>query len=165
DNVRASLGVGSALVQQGDFEKGLAALSKAAPLANTGTAFNRLGVAHTMAGQFPAAQDAFEKGRALAPDDLDIATNLALAAALGDDAAKAEALAREIAQSPSAEPRHRRNLVIVFGMIGRSSDEARSVAPSDLSSRELGVLLKHAAAIRAMSDPKARAKALGTMQS
>src|SRR5215472_9981646 len=127
DDSDALLGLGAALVQSGSVDEGLTDLAKAAPSVGTAAAYNRLGVAQMLVGQFANAQASFEKGRALAPDDLDIATNLALAEALGSEADKAAALAREIAQSPAAQDRHRRNLVIVLGIIGRSRDEARAV--------------------------------------
>jgi len=163
-NNDALLGLGAALVQHGSLDEGLADLAKAAPRVNTGAAYNRLGVAQIMVGQFADAQNTFEKGRAVAPNDLDIVTNLALAAALAGDADNATALVHEIVQSPAAEERHRRNVVLVLGLIGRSRDEARAAAPPELSQHEITVLLKRAEAIRAMSDPKARAKALGMMK-
>jgi Flp pilus assembly protein TadD len=164
DNADAQLGLGAALAQQGTPEKGLPALIKAAPRVDTGAAYNRLGVVQTMLGRFADAEASFDKGRAIAPDDLDIATNLALAAALAGETDKAAGLADEIAQSAAAESRHRRNLVIVLGLIGRSGAEARAVAPRELSQRELDALLSRAGSIRGIADPKVRAKALGTMR-
>jgi Flp pilus assembly protein TadD len=160
----AQLGLGTALVQQGSLERGLAALIKAAPLVNTGAAYNRLGVAQTMAGRFPEAEATFLKGRKVAPDDLDIATNLALAAALAGDPETAASLANEIANSLDVKPIHRRNLVIVLGVIGKSMGDARAVAPADLSQSDLQALFTRAESIRRTTDPKARAHILGTMQ-
>src|SRR5215469_13640486 len=65
DNNDALLGLGAALVQGGSLDEGLADLTKAAPRVDTGAAYNRLGVAQMMAGQFANAQGSFEKGRAL----------------------------------------------------------------------------------------------------
>jgi Flp pilus assembly protein TadD len=160
----ALLGLGTALTRQGAAEKGLAALAKAAPHVNTGAAYNRLGVAQTMAGQFSDAQATFEKALAIQSDDLDIATNLALAAALADESQRAAEMTHKIAQSPAVQPVHRRNLVIVLGIIGRSADEARAVAPADLSQGEFEKLFGRATAIRRIADPKTRARVLGTMQ-
>jgi Flp pilus assembly protein TadD len=160
----ALLGLGTALTRQGAAEKGLAALAKAAPHVNTGAAYNRLGVAQTIAGRFSDAQTTFEKALAAQPDDLDIATNLALAAALAGQSERAAELTDEIAQSPSVRPVHRRNLVIVLGIIGRTAGDARTVAPPDLSQGEFEQLFGRAASIRRIADPKARARALGTMQ-
>ena len=70
DDADALLGLGTAYARQGAVEKGLVALTKAAPHVNTGAAYNRLGVAQTIAGQFSEAQATFEKGLAVAPDDI-----------------------------------------------------------------------------------------------
>jgi Flp pilus assembly protein TadD len=164
DDAETQLGLGTALTQRGDLENGLAALAKAAPLVNTSTAYNRLGVAQTMAGKFAEAQETFEKGLGVSPGDIDITTNLALAAALAGNVDKAATLTDQVATSPAARPVHRRNLVLVLGMIGRSSHDARAVAPDGLSQSEFNTLFGRAASIRGITDPVARAHALGTMQ-
>jgi Flp pilus assembly protein TadD len=164
DNADALLGLGTALTRQGAAEKGLAALAKAAPHVNTSAAYNRLGVAQTIAGHFSDAQATFEKALAIRSDDLDIATNLALAAALAGQSEKAAELTDRIARSPAVQPLHRRNLVIVLGIIGRSADDARTVAPADISQGEFEKLFGRAASIRRIADPKTRARVLGTMQ-
>ena len=162
DNPDALLELGSALVKTGDADGAVVALAKAAPIVNTMTAYNRLGVAQTLTGLFAQAHQSFDAASALAPDDLDIRTNLALAAALDGQEAKAIDATRAVVTAPGAEARHRRNLVIVFGLLGRP-DEGRAAAPNQLSADEVKNLLTHATAIRAISDAKARAKALGTI--
>jgi Flp pilus assembly protein TadD len=164
DDADAQLGLGAALMQHGDLQNGLAALAKAAPLVNTGAAYNRLGVAQTMAGKFAEAQDTFEKGLGVSPGDVDITTNLALAAALAGNIDKAATLANEVATSPAANAAHRRNLVLVLGMIGKNSHDARAVAPDGLSQPQFNALFGRATSIRSITDPVARAHALGTMQ-
>jgi Flp pilus assembly protein TadD len=164
DNAEAQLGLGTALVHQGAVQKGLAALVKAAPLVNTAAAYNRLGVAQTMSGQFPEAEATFEKALSTDPEDVDIATNFALAAALAGNSSRAAELADAIAKRRGVKAIHRRNLVIVLGIIGKSSQEARNIAPVDLSQSEFDALYSRAASIRHITDPKARARALGTMQ-
>ncbi|MBO0736943.1 MAG: tetratricopeptide repeat protein [Alphaproteobacteria bacterium] len=164
NNGEAQLGLGAVLVQRGSLESGLAALAKAAPLVNTGAAYNRLGVALTMAGRFSEAQQTFERGLGLAPDDIDITTNLALAAALAEESDKAASLVNKIATSPAAKPLHRRNLVIVLGIIGSSPRDARAVAPDDLSQSAFNALFGRAASIRHITNPVTRAHALGTIQ-
>ncbi len=163
DNADAQLGLGTVLVQRGAIRKGLPALVKAAQLLNTGAAYNRLGVAQTMAGEFSEAQAAFKKGLSVQPDDLDIVTNLALAAALAGESEKAAALTDQIRSSPAVRPVHQRNLVVVYGIIGRSARDARAVAPDGLSQADFEALLGRATSIRNLTDPKARARALGTM--
>jgi Flp pilus assembly protein TadD len=164
EDADALLGLGTALTRRGAAEKGLAPLAKAAPRVNTGAAYNRLAVAQTIAGQFSDAQATFEKALARQPDDLDIATNLALAAALAGNSERAAELTDKIAQSPTVQPVHRRNLVIVLGIIGRSADDARTVAPPDLADGEFEKLFGRAASIRRIANPKVRARVLGTMQ-
>jgi len=164
DNPDALLGLGSALVKAGDADGAVVALAKVAPIVNTMTAYNRLGVAQTLTGQFAQAHQSFDAASALAPDDLDIRTNLALAAALDGQETKAIDATRAVVTSPGAEARHRRNLMIVYGLLGRA-DEGRAAAPKGLSANEAKKLLARATAIRAISDARARAKALGTIMS
>ena len=134
DNPDALLGLGSALVKAGDPDGAVVALAKAAPIINTMTAYNRLGVAQTQTGQFAQAHQSFDAASALAPDDLDIRINLALAAALEGQETKAIDVARTVVTSPGAEARHRRNLMIVYGLLGLV-DEGRAAAPTRARSR------------------------------
>jgi len=164
DNAEAQLGLGTALVRKGEVKEGIVALEKAAPVVATGAAYNRLGVAQTMAGEFSQAQESYERGLSIAPEDIDIATNLAIAAALGQDTEKAGKVAAQIAVSPGATAVHRRNLVIVYGIIGRTSEEARAVAPGNLKPTEFSKLFDRAAAISKITDPAQRAQAVGTIQ-
>ena len=164
DNPDALLGLGSGLVKAGDAEGAVVALAKLAPIIKTMAAYNRLGLAQTLTGQFAQAHQSFEAASALAPDDLDIRTNLALAAALDGQENKAIDVARAVVTSPGAQARHRRNLMIVYGLLGLV-DEGRASAPKGLSASEVKKLLARATAIRAISDAKARAKALGTIVS
>ena len=164
DDAEAELGLGGALVKKGDYEGGLKALAKAAPVVKTGAAYNRLGVAQTLTGRLHDAEASFESARELAPDDLDISTNLALAAALAGEDQKAITLMQSVVQSAGAEPRHQRNLVIIYSLFGRI-DEARAAAPQDLSPQDLQKLIERAKSIRAINDARARARALGTISS
>ena len=69
DNPDALLGLGSALVKAGDPDGAVVPLAKVAPIVNTMTAYNRLGVAQTLAGQFSQAHQSFDAASALAPDE------------------------------------------------------------------------------------------------
>ena len=164
DNPDALLGLGSAQLKAGDAEAAVVVLAKVAPIIKTMAAYNRLGLAQTLTGQFAQAHESFDAASALAPDDLDIRTNLALAAALEGQETKAIDVARSVVASPGAQPRHRRNLMIVYGLLGLV-DEGRATAPKGLSANEAKKLLARATAIRAISDAKARAKALGMIMS
>jgi Flp pilus assembly protein TadD len=162
DNGGALLGLGTALVKTGDIDAAVPLLTKAAPLVNTMSAYNRLGVAQTLTGNFADAQASFEVARSLAPDDLDVRTNLALAAALDGKQDTAIALMREVVAAPAAQARHRRTLVVVLGLSGRTA-EASAAAPRELPAAEVKNLLARSQSIRLMTDARARAKALGTV--
>ena len=75
---------------------------QAAPLVNSSAAYNRLGVAQTFAGQTAEAQATFARALKLAPGDLDVETNMALAAALEDNSATELQLVQKVAGEPNA---------------------------------------------------------------
>jgi len=162
NSAEALLGLGSALVRTNDVSGGLAMLRRAAPVVGSAIAYNRLGLAETLAGNMPEAVAALERAVALAPADLDIRTNLALAAALDGQSDAAIGAAQEAVRSPKAEARHRRNLIIVLGLCRRGA-EALDVGDSDMPAREIRALLARADAILAIKDVKARARVLGTI--
>jgi Flp pilus assembly protein TadD len=163
DNADALLGLGSVMVRQGKPEAGIDALAKAAPVLKTAVAYDRLGVAQTLAGQLPQARASFGTAVELAPGDLDIRTNQALAAALADDGDAAVTSMREIVHSPVAEPRHRRDFVVVLGMTGHPAEAESDAALGDLSKKEVRSLLARANSIRGLTNAKARATALGAI--
>jgi Flp pilus assembly protein TadD len=163
ENGRALLGLGTAQLRGGRVQEGLDSLARAAPLVKTASAYDRLGVAHGLAGQPREALASFEQAHALAPEDADIATNLALAAALAGQHDRAVSMMTQVAASPSASKNQKRNLVLVLGLAGRGG-EARSRV-KDLRAEEVQALLAHANSIRGMATPKARAIALGTASS
>jgi Flp pilus assembly protein TadD len=161
NDAEAELGLGTALVRKGDIEAGVDSLTKAAPVIKTAVAYDRLGVAQTLAGRLPEAEASFDSAVAVAPDDLDIRTNLAFAAVLGGHDEKAVATMRDVVKSPGAEIRHRRDFVVVLGMAGLAKGE--KVVLSGMSNAEVRDLLTRAGAIRAMKSAKDRANAIGAI--
>ena len=158
----ALLGLGGVLVRTGRGEDGVAMLAKAAPLVNQATAYDRLGIAHMSLGQPREALACFEQAHAMAPKDIDIATNLALAAALAGQYDKAAALANEIAGAEKLRDYHRRNLILVLGIAGHP-DEAKRAAGDVIDEAGVAQLLKQAQALRKTPSSKSRALALGTV--
>jgi Flp pilus assembly protein TadD len=161
-NGAALMGLGTTLVKTGALDKGIEALANAAPLLNSPLAYTRLGVAYTQAGKVKEACTALDTAHKLAPGDLDITTNLALASALAGDYDKAVALTRTVMASSGVQPEHRHNLVLVLALAGQP-DQAREAARQVLTQSEVDALLARATTIRGLSEPKARAKALGTV--
>ncbi|MCV3242353.1 tetratricopeptide repeat protein [Mesorhizobium sp. ZC-5] len=158
----AMLGLGSAMIETGDVEAGIRALSQAAPIVNTSRAYNRLGVAQTFAGQVDQAQVTFGQALRLEPGDLDIQTNMALAAALGGNAAAAIPLVQKVEAAPGAQLHHKRNVVVVYGLLGQA-DHIKASPPTGLSTKEINTLLARAKSIRAKGSTQAKAKALGSI--
>lgn len=158
NNGAAMMGLGSAMTENGDVEAGIRALSQAAPLVNTSSAWNRLGVAQIFAGQIPAAQQSFSHALAKSPGDLDIEINRALAAALDGQTEIALPIAQKVLASPAAQLHHKRNVVLVYGLVGQTD-----VTPTGLTSKEIQSILGKAKTVRAKGSTVARAKALGTI--
>jgi Flp pilus assembly protein TadD len=163
ENGRALLGLGTALAKNGQVEEALPLLAKAAPIINTPTAYDRLGVAHVMMGHPREAVASFEQAHTLDDRDPDITTNLALAAAVAGQNDKAIDLLKRVNDQPGASAYHKRNLVLVLGIAGRGADAKASV--SGLSAETIQSLLDHAKSIRAISSAKEKARALGTASS
>ncbi|MER8521434.1 tetratricopeptide repeat protein [Mesorhizobium sp. M0644] len=158
----AMLGLGSAMMEVGDIDAGMRALAQAAPLVNTSGAYNRLGVAQTFAGQTGQAQETFAQALRLAPGDLDVETNMALAAALEDNSAAALPLVQKIAAAPNAQLHHKRNIVVVYGLLGQA-DQVKASPPIGLTTKEVATLLARARTIRLKGSTQAKAKALGSI--
>ncbi|MER9894178.1 tetratricopeptide repeat protein [Mesorhizobium sp. M0119] len=158
----AMLGLGSAMIEAGDIDAGMRALAQAAPLVNTSSAYNRLGVAQTFAGQTGQAQETFGQALRLAPGDLDVETNMALAAALEDNSAAALPLVQKIAAAPNAQLHHKRNIVVVYGLLGQA-DQVKASPPIGLTTKEVATLLARARTIRLKGSTQAKAKALGSI--
>lgn len=159
---KALLGLGSAMVEEGDQAAGIRALAQAAPIVNTSSAYNRLAVAQTFAGQPQAAQNTFSQALKLAPGDLDIEINMALNAALADDSGVALPIAQRIIASGKAQEHHKRNVVLVYGLLNMG-DQISTSPPTGLSSQDVKGLLGEARKIRSRGSIEARAKALGSM--
>ena len=159
---QAMLGLGSAMIEAGDVEAGIRALNHAVPIVNTSRAYNRLPVAQTFAGQVNEAQATFAQALRLEPGDLDIQTNMALAAALGGNSATAIPLIQQVAAAPNAQLHHKRNIVVVYGLLGQA-DQVKAAPPTGLSTKEINGLLARSKSIRARGSVAARAKALGSI--
>ena len=164
DNGAALLALGGILVRAGKAEDGMTMLAKAAPLVNSATAYDRLGVAHIALGQPREALASFEQAHSIDPRDLDIATNLALAAALSGQKDKAVALAQATLAAQGVQAYQRRNLILAMGISGREEDARRAAAKGPVV-QDVDALMKQAREVRQISSPKGRALALGTMRS
>jgi Flp pilus assembly protein TadD len=159
-DVDALLGLGTTQVRLGKLDRAVTALTQAANTGNRADAWNRLGIAEILRGQAPAAQSAFSKSVALAPNDLDSRCNLALAYALGGQAQQALDTIHSVAQSPRAQPRHQRNELLITVLAGREQDVA-GMTLEDIPAAERQTLLIEARRIKGIADPAVQARELG----
>lgn len=163
ENGLALLGLGSAMVQLGQLEQGRDMLAQAATILRTATAYDRLGVANILMGNPDEALAAFDQAYALDQSDLDVTSNLALAAVLLKQNDKAITLMRRLSNSAKAQTHHWHNLVLVLGIAGKA-EEAKQLVAQRLNVSEIEATLKKAEKISQIDDTKQRAKALGTVQ-
>lgn len=158
----AMLGLGAAMVDSGDIPAGIRALTKAAPIVNTSKAYNQLAVAQILAGEIVAAQSTLAQALVLDPGDLDIQTNMALAASLEGSGSTAAPLIERVLSAPNAQLHHKRNAVVAFGLLGLT-ERVKASPPVGLSTAEIDKLLSHAKSISNKGSMQAKAKALGSM--
>ncbi|NJM34466.1 MAG: tetratricopeptide repeat protein [Rhodomicrobium sp.] len=159
----ALFGLGSMLIRSGQVSTGLDMLLKAVPRVNTPEAYDRLGVAYIMAGQPREALASFEQAYGMNRNDPDIASNVALAAALLGQDARAVSLAQHTLTYTDIKPYHRRNLILALAISGKP-ETARSSSSGFFESDDLDALLGRAEQIRKLSNPRERAIALGTIR-
>lgn len=163
ENGFALLGLGSAFIQLGQLTEGRDKLAEAADRLKTATAYDRLGVANIFLGNPDEALASFEQAHALDGNDLDVISNLALAAVLLKQNEKAVSLMYRISGSAKAQNHHWHNLVLVLG-IADKAEEAKKLVAQNLNSAEVETTLKKAQKISSIEDTKKRAQALGTVQ-
>ncbi|WP_157958318.1 tetratricopeptide repeat protein [Salinicola lusitanus] len=163
DLAPALLGLGTAQLRLGEPQGALRSLSRAAPELDSVAAWSRLGAAQALAGHPGRSVEAFARAARLEPRDLDVQANLALAESLAGDDAKAIAGMRRVVDSPLAEARHYRNLILVL-VLGGQREEARRVEIPDLPASRRESLIASAERIAALPSAAARAQALGMAQ-
>ena len=124
--------LGRSLVAMGDAATGREALRAAHGIApQDWRPLAALGVANDQLGRHAEARKAYTDALLRNPDALSVRINMALSHALEGDPVKAEALLRDLADRPDADPRVRQNLALVVGLQGRF-DEAQRIAGEDL---------------------------------
>ena len=161
DEPRALLGLGTALLQTGEVSRASDTLARAAPMIGTAIAYNRLGTAAMLAGRREEGIAALLRAHELAPQNLDISTNLALAQALGSHSNEAVGRMAQVVRSPLARPSHLRKQLLVLTLAGQEQQIAAALP--DLSAGERLDLIAKARAIKILQDPADRARALGIL--
>jgi Flp pilus assembly protein TadD len=160
EHAEALLGLGTAQLRQGRFDRAAMALAQAAALSNQPSAYSRLGIAQMLRGQAEAAQAAFTRARLLAPADLDIQCNQALAQALSGQGEAAFTSVRALLQSPRVQARQQRNALLVAVLTGHEA-AVPGLGLDDIPAPQRPALIEQAREIKALATPAAQAQALG----
>lgn len=160
DNAEALLGMGTAQLRLGQIERAQRNLRRAAPAIDTPPAWSRLGAAQALLGHSEAAVTAFARAASRRPNDPDAQANLALAQALAGHHAEAITRLRNITQSPLAEERHFRSLVLVL-VLAQQDPQAETLDLPDMPPSRRASLIERAKHIRDLASPAEQARAIG----
>lgn len=156
-------GLGNAQIGLGQPNAALETLETVTGREENPSVLNSIGVAQDLLGRHGEARATYQKALALAPTDLDLASNLALSNSLMGNHSEAVAQMQRTAAAPLATARHRRNLAMLLYFAGNES-EARSTLGRDLSAAEIADTLERFARWNAIGDSGAKAAAIGSGQ-
>lgn len=137
----ATLGYGRALLGGGRYAAARAHGEVALTIQRDREALVLTGIALAAEGRASEGAAYLTAARTAAPRDLAVRANLALALALAGDASAYD-LIREAAFAPDADARHRRNLVLVGGMLGLDARARVDAAALGIGGGELSGILE-----------------------
>jgi Flp pilus assembly protein TadD len=158
-NVTALRGLANAELQLGDSQAAISTLRSAAALQPDWRIENSLGVAYDMIGDFASAQNAYRQGLAMAPENLQLTSNLGLSLALSGKFDEALPMLEIAARDPAATPRIRQNLALAYGLAG-DEEKAAATAAIDLDPAKVQANLGYYEYLRLLHG-KALAAAIG----
>ena len=122
-----------------------------------------IGVADDFIGQHKEAQARYHRGLELLPGDSALTVDLALSLALTGNYPEAIGLLRPVAIAPTASPRERQTLALVYGLAGDQA-AAEQMAGRDLDQTSVQHNLAYYERLRKLS-PEARRRALQSITS
>lgn len=127
---------GRALAEAGDLNQALDVLGRAHTPDNPDwRVLNAQGAVLDQLGRHAEAQRHYSTALKIVPDEPSVLSNLGLSYALMKDLKRAEAMLRQAAAQPNANPKVRQNLALVVGLQGRFP-EAEKIARADLPEGE-----------------------------
>jgi Flp pilus assembly protein TadD len=153
----AQLGLERVYLMQSQPARALEYANKAVALdARSPAALVGRGVSLDMLARHREAQAAYRSALAIAPNDLPARSNLALSLAMSGEFDEAIAIMVPIARAPSATPRLRQNLALIYGLKG-DLNAARALSRVDLDAKSTDENLKFFAMVRARKTQSLRA--------
>ena len=117
-----------------------------------------IGVTDDFLGQHREAQKRYRRALELKPGDPAVTLNLALSLALSEDFEQAITLLRPVATAPTASPRDRQTLALIYGLKGDRT-QAAQLARADLDPASVEHNLAYYDTLRRLS-PQARSRAV-----
>lgn len=160
NNTEALRGLGFALIGLNQPELAIDQFKAAIAIEPDYRSFNGLGVASDHLGQHKAAQDYYESGLKIFPNNLTLLNNLGLSQILSRDYDAAIGTLVGAVQQPGASARQRQNLALAYGMAGKDTDAAR-VSRIDLGPRDVQDNLAYYPILRGADDKVLLAAILG----
>ena len=157
---RALRGLGNALVAQDQLDLAVEQYDKALAInPKDHRAYNGLGVAYDTMAEHTKAQEFYYAGLEMAPGDVNLRNNLGLSLAFSGHFNGAIEVLRPLALRPGATARDRQNLALAYGLAGDMAN-AKKFARLDMDQRSVERNLNYYAALRSMTDPVLRVKAV-----
>ena len=160
NNTEALRGLGFALIGLNQPEMAIDQFKAAIGVEPDYRSYNGLGVASDHLGEHKAAQDYYEAGLKIFPNNLTLLNNLGLSQILSRDYDAAIATLIGAVQQTGASIRQRQNLALAYGMAGKDADAAR-VARIDLGPKDVQDNLAYYPILRGADDKVLLAAILG----
>ncbi|MEA2783412.1 MAG: hypothetical protein QOK29_4956 [Rhodospirillaceae bacterium] len=162
-NTTALRGLANAEIQTGNAAAAIRHLQTASVDKPDWRTKNSLGVAYDMLGDHASAQSAYRAGLTVAPDNLQLLTNLGLSLTLSGNFPEALAMLGKAARDPAAGARQRQNLALAYGLSG-NDQKAAEILKADLDPAKIQENLGYYEYLRLLHDRKAVAAAIGAHQ-
>ncbi len=160
NNTEALRGLGYALIGLNQPEMAIDQFKAAIAIEPDYRSYNGLGVASDHLGEHKAAQDYYNTGLKIYPNNLTLLNNLGLSQILSHDYDSAIATLVGAVQQPGASARQRQNLALAYGMASKDAEAAR-IAKIDLSPRDVESNLAYYGILRGVEDKVLLAAILG----
>lgn len=119
------------------------------------------GIALDLTGRFEQAQTAYLAALDLAPGDTRAQNNLALSYAFAGNFGRAVEIMHPMATAPTATPRLRQNLALIYGLMG-NGELAASISRRDLDEATVQSNLRFYELLRRMPNPAEALAGVGT---
>ncbi len=159
NNPQSLLGLGQAALMQAKPQRANELIAKATNALHTAPAYNLLGISLLLQHDMDLAIPAFQRAQQLAPDNLELQANEALAYALAGQSAAAVQTIEKVTTSPLAQAPHTRRAVLILMLAGK--DQQALAVARELPESERASLIERSAGIRKLPSVESKMRAMG----